>query len=104
MPAAPCDFAGRTFECRRTLKQGDFVLNRMARLQRHDAHTPLRILWLPQAAFLRRHPRFEGVIGAAGLPAFWQEHGAPDICAAEPRVYGCAAARGEPRKTAKRQD
>jgi tetratricopeptide (TPR) repeat protein len=75
--------------CGAALKQADFVLNRMARLQRHNAHTPLRILWLPQAAFLRRHARFEDVISAAGLPAFWQEHGAPDICATEPNIFGC---------------
>ena len=76
--------------CGAALKQADFVLNRMARLQRHNAHTPLRVLWLGQTAFLRKHVRFEDVISAAGLPAFWQEHGAPDICASEPGTYGCS--------------
>lgn len=72
------------------LKQADFVLNRMARLQRDEAPAPLRLLWLRDAAFLRRHARFGDVVGAAGLPAYWQKYGAPDVCANEPKVYGCA--------------
>lgn len=77
------------------LKQADFVLNRIARLQRDEAPAPLRLLWLRDAAFLRKHSRFEGVASSAGLPTFWQKHGAPDICSGEPRVYGCAVSRGK---------
>jgi hypothetical protein len=71
------------------LRQGEFVFNRMSRLQRQSAAVPLSILWMPEATFLRQSPRFEEIIGAAGLPAFWQEHGTPDVCANEPKVYGC---------------
>ena len=71
------------------LRQTDFVLNRMVRLQRRNAYAPLRILWLPQAGFLRSSPLFEEVVSAAGLPAFWQKHGSPDVCASEPKLYGC---------------
>lgn len=71
------------------LRQVEFVFNRMARLQRHREPLPLRLLWLPQTDFLRRHSRFEQIVSAAGLPAFWQEHGAPDACAREPNIYGC---------------
>lgn len=71
------------------LRQAEFVFNRMARLQRHRERVPLRLLWLPQTDFLRRHSRFERIVGTAGLPAFWQEHGAPDACASEPDIYGC---------------
>ena len=44
---------------------------------------------MPQTAFLRRHARFEQIVGSAGLPAFWQEYGPPDACKAEPQTYGC---------------
>jgi tetratricopeptide (TPR) repeat protein len=71
------------------LRQAEFVFNRMARLQRHREPVPLRLLWLPQTDFLRRHSRFEQIVSTAGLPAFWQEHGAPDACASEPNIYGC---------------
>lgn len=82
--------------CGAALREADFVMNRISRLQRRDAHTPLRILWLEDAVFLREHPAFDEIISNTGLPTFWQEHGAPDICRAEPDTYGCAprAARG----------
>ena len=50
---------------------------------------PLRVLWMPQTAFLRHHARFEQIVGAAGLPSFWQEYGTPDTCTADPKTYGC---------------
>ena len=75
--------------CGVALRRADFVFNRIARMQRQHEHVPLRMLWLPQSAFLRKHARFEAVIGAAGLPALWQEHGGPDVCGSEPAVYGC---------------
>jgi tetratricopeptide (TPR) repeat protein len=75
--------------CGAALRRAEFVFNRMARLQRERESVPLRMLWMPQTAFLRRHARFEQVVGAAGLPAFWQEYGPPDACQAEPKIYGC---------------
>jgi tetratricopeptide (TPR) repeat protein len=75
--------------CGTALRQSDFVFNRLSRLQRQREHMPLRILWMPDTGFLRQHPRFEQVLGAAGLAAFWQEHGAPDICAREPSLFAC---------------
>lgn len=75
--------------CGAALKQPEFVFNRLARLAREETHTPLRVLWLPNAAFLRNHPRFEETISAAGLSSFWHGSGPPDICASEPNVYGC---------------
>jgi tetratricopeptide (TPR) repeat protein len=75
--------------CGAALKQPDFVFNRIARLQREDVHAPLRLLWLPQAVFLRSHARFEETINAAGLSAFWHDGGPPDVCTREPAVYGC---------------
>lgn len=86
--------------CGAALRQSEFVFNRMSRLQRGRAHAPLRILWLPETAFLRQHARFEEVISAAGLPAFWQEYGPPDVCASEPETYGCKL-RTEKKVTAK---
>jgi hypothetical protein len=47
------------------------------------------VLWMPETSFLRRHALFHDIVDSAGLPAYWQEHGIPDLCAAEPRVYGC---------------
>jgi tetratricopeptide (TPR) repeat protein len=87
--------------CGVALRRADFVFNRIARMQREHEHVPLRILWLPQSTWLRKHPRFEEVIAAAGLPALWQEHGGPDICASEPAVYGCKlrAASATPSKS-----
>lgn len=75
--------------CGAALRRGEFVFNRMARLQREHEPVPLRMLWIPQTAFLRRHARFEQIVGTAGLPAFWQEYGAPDACKTEPQTYGC---------------
>ncbi len=75
--------------CGAALRRAEFVFNRMARLQRDHEPVPLRMLWMPQTAFLRRHARFEQIVSAAGLPAFWQEYGTPDMCAAEPKTYGC---------------
>jgi len=71
------------------LRQSEFVFNRMLRLYKQKQSVPLRILWLPQTNFLRRHARFEQVIAAEGLLPFWQEHGTPDVCAGEPGLYGC---------------
>lgn len=75
--------------CGTALKQPEFVFNRMSRLQRQGERLPLRVLWMPQTKFLRQHARFEQIVSGAGLPAFWQEQGVPDVCAAEPALYGC---------------
>lgn len=75
--------------CGAALRRGEFVFNRVARLQRDHESVPLRMLWMPQTAFLRRHARFEQIVGASGLPAFWQEYGTPDACSTDPKTYGC---------------
>ena len=75
--------------CGAALRQPEFVFNRISRLQREGMHAPLRILWLPDADFLRSHSRFEETISAAGLAGFWHGSGPPDICDEEPNVYGC---------------
>ncbi|HEX7116395.1 MAG TPA: hypothetical protein VF193_14820 [Steroidobacter sp.] len=75
--------------CGVALKQDEFVFNRMLRLQRRGEAVPFRVLWLSQAASLRKHPRFEDVVSASTLPTFWQEYGPPDICASDPSVFGC---------------
>jgi Tfp pilus assembly protein PilF len=72
------------------LRRPDFVFNRMLRLTKQNEAVPLRLLWLPQTEFLRKHRRFKEVVSAASLTTYWQDHGAPDICAAEPKVQGCA--------------
>ncbi|HLS81772.1 MAG TPA: hypothetical protein VK025_10250 [Steroidobacter sp.] len=79
--------------CGAALRQEQFVFNRMARLQRERAHVPLRIFWIPQADFLRRHPGFAAILDAAEIASYWQEQGAPDVCAHEPRTYGCRLVR-----------
>jgi tetratricopeptide (TPR) repeat protein len=71
------------------LRQSEFVFNRMLRMHKQQQSIPLRIFWLPQTDFLRRNARFEQIVNAAGLLPFWQEHGAPDVCASDPAVYGC---------------
>lgn len=73
------------------LRQADFVFNRMLRLHRKQESVPLRLLWLEQTAFLRRQPQFESIVGATGLPAFWEDEGAPDLCAKEPAMQWCPA-------------
>lgn len=72
------------------LRRPDFVFNRMLRLAKQNEAVPLRVLWLPQTDFLRRHRRFKEVVSAATLTTYWQDHGLPDVCAAEPKVHGCA--------------
>lgn len=79
--------------CGAALRQSDFVFNRMLRLRKQNEPVPLRVLWLPQTAFLRVQPEFEDIVSAAGLLPFWQDHGAADICAQEPAVYGCNLAK-----------
>lgn len=80
--------------CGAALRQSDFVFNRMLRLHKQNESVPLRILWLPQTAFLRQHPRFEEIVSAEGLLPFWQDHGLPDICSGEPAIYGCKLRAG----------
>ncbi len=75
--------------CGAALREPEFVFNRIERLQKENAHAPLRLLWLPQTDFLRKHERFEATISEAGLTAFWHGSGPPDVCASEPAVYGC---------------
>lgn len=75
--------------CGAALRQSDFVFNRMQRLRKQNAAVPLRILWLPKTAFLRKHAGFESLVGTQALLPFWQDHGLPDICKDEPAVYGC---------------
>jgi hypothetical protein len=84
--------------CGAALKQPEFVFNRIARLQRENLHAPLRILWLPDAQFLRSHSRFEEAIGKAGLTALWHGSAPPDICQREPQVYGCNLTGHQPLK------
>jgi tetratricopeptide (TPR) repeat protein len=72
------------------LRRPDFVFNRMLRLARQNEAVPLRLLWLPQTDFLRRHTRFKEVVSVASLTTYWQDHGIADVCAAEPKVQGCA--------------
>jgi len=72
------------------LRRPDFVFNRMLRLTKQSEAVPLRILWLPQTDFLRRHRRFKEIVSAASLSAYWQDHGVPDVCSSEPKVAGCA--------------
>lgn len=89
--------------CGAALKQPDFVFNRMSRLQRQGGRLPLRVLWMPQTGFLRQHSRFEEIVSGAGLPAFWQERGTPDVCAAEPGLYGCKLRPAVPAQPAERR-
>lgn len=84
--------------CGAALKQPEFVFNRIARLQRENLHAPLRMLWLPDAQFLRSHSRFEETIGKAGLTALWHGSAPPDICENEPQVYGCNLTGYQPLK------
>jgi tetratricopeptide (TPR) repeat protein len=76
--------------CGAALRQSEFVFNRMSRLEKQNEAVPLRILWLPQTAFLRQHRRFEQIVTAVDLGSYWQEHGRADICEKEPQVYGCS--------------
>lgn len=71
------------------LRKSDFVFNRLARLRVEHEPEPLRMLWLPQASFLRKSTRFERVVSDVELPAYWHEYGRPDICDVETAVYGC---------------
>jgi tetratricopeptide (TPR) repeat protein len=89
--------------CGAALKQPDFVFNRMSRLQRQGERLPLRVLWMPQTKFLRQHARFEQIVSAAGLPAFWQEQGTADVCADEPALYGCKVHPATATKPAERR-
>lgn len=75
--------------CGAALRQADFVFNRMLRLHKQGQDVPLRMLWLEETEFLRRHPRFEEIVNAAELTTFWQDHGVPDACTLDPTLYGC---------------
>lgn len=86
--------------CGAALRQSDFVFNRMLRLHKQNEAVPLRILWLPKTAFLRKHDGFETIVSTEGLLPFWQDHGLPDVCKDEPAVYGC---RLKPQKIKKEE-
>ena len=72
------------------LRRPDFVFNRILRLANQNEAVPLRVLWLPQTAFLREHARFREIVSTMNLTTYWQDHGLPDVCADEPALYGCA--------------
>jgi tetratricopeptide (TPR) repeat protein len=69
--------------CGTALRQVEFVFNRITRLQQQRGHVPLRILWMPETTFLRQSRHFDKIIAGSGMGIYWQEHGAPDICAVE---------------------
>lgn len=71
------------------LRRPDFVFNRILRLAKQNEAVPLRVLWLPQTAFLREHNRFREIVSTVNLSSYWQDHGVPDVCATEPTRYGC---------------
>lgn len=71
------------------LKRSDFVFNRLLRLQHANEYAPIRVLWLPQTANLRKHASFDDVLRASNLATFWARHGKPDVCAKEPRIVAC---------------
>lgn len=71
------------------LKRREFVINRMQRLQRADEFLPLRVVWISAARSLRQHNQFDDLIRAAGLPAFWQTHGRPDVCETQSKLSIC---------------
>ncbi|AMN45657.1 hypothetical protein ACG33_00755 [Steroidobacter denitrificans] len=75
--------------CGTALRQVEFVFNRIMRLQHQRSYIPLRILWVPEAAFLRQSRHFDKIIVGSGIGAYWQEHGAPDICAVESALTLC---------------
>jgi|HigsolmetaAR201D_1030396.scaffolds.fasta_scaffold01352_7 tetratricopeptide (TPR) repeat protein len=75
------------------LRRPDFVFNRMLRQVKAGEAVPLRLLWLPQTDFLRKHRRFREIVNATKLAAYWQKHGLPDVCSKEPTVYGCTLKR-----------
>jgi tetratricopeptide (TPR) repeat protein len=75
------------------LRRPDFVFNRMLRQLKAGESAPLRLLWLPQTEFLRKHPRFREIVNAAALTTYWQKHGLPSVCSSEPAIYGCALKR-----------
>lgn len=83
--------------CGTALRQVEFVFNRIRRLQHQREHVPLRILWMPETAFLRQSRHFDKAIAGSGIAAYWQEHGAPDICAVESAHVLCSASRGRSR-------
>jgi Tfp pilus assembly protein PilF len=74
------------------LRRPDFVFNRIQRLAKQNEAVPLRLMWLPQTEFLRKHRRFREVVSAATLTAYWQDHGTPDVCAVE-QIHGGRATR-----------
>jgi len=72
------------------LRRPDFVLNRLLRQARSGEAVPLRLLWLPQTDFLRKNRRYREIVSATALTTYWQKYGLPDVCRAEPKLYGCA--------------
>ena len=74
--------------CGAALRRGEFVFNRMARLQRQREQVPLRVLWMPQTAFLRSHARFEEIVSTLACLRSGRNT-ACRVCAAEPKAYGC---------------
>jgi tetratricopeptide (TPR) repeat protein len=71
------------------LRRADFVFNRLLRLQQANKFVPLRVLWLPEVAYLRQHSSFDDVLRASNLGIFWAQLGRPDVCEREPQSVAC---------------
>jgi Flp pilus assembly protein TadD len=71
------------------LGQPDFVFNRLLRMRAQRRAVPLRLLWLPQSAYLREHPRFREIIDELELETYWNQRARPDYCRETPTLPGC---------------
>jgi Tfp pilus assembly protein PilF len=71
------------------LGQADFVFNRLTRMRRLRQAVPLRLLWLPQSAYLRDHARFHEIVDQFELDTYWGQRSPPDFCKDAPTLPGC---------------
>jgi hypothetical protein len=49
----------------------------------------LGLLWIPEAALIRRDPRFGDIMKRVGLVNYWKQYGPPDDCRLEGEVLRC---------------
>ena len=70
------------------LKQPDLAFDTVERLIKNKTLT-VEFLFAPEAAELRRDPRFPDMLSAVGLDDYWDQHGWPAFCKSQLSTVKC---------------
>jgi TolB-like protein/DNA-binding winged helix-turn-helix (wHTH) protein len=71
------------------LKQPDLAFATAEKMLK-DRSLTVEFLFAPEAAELRRDPRFPQLLAKIGLDAYWRQHGWPTFCTPQPGAVVCS--------------